>query len=199
MWSRRAARAALAAAATLATAGLAFAQAQLPRVDRFTATTTGMTPADIELRIDVREWSDEAGRSAVVAALAAESDVAAALRELPTLGYVWRSDSGVGYAVKYAHRVATQQGERVTFVTDKRLGAFDFRPWAADGGSGGDELDYSVIELDLTEDGSGDGTLSLAAKVKLDRENRLVQLETAESTPRLLTDARLEQIGRAHV
>jgi len=189
MWSRRAA---LAAAASLAAAGLVFAQSELPRIDRFTATTTGMTPADIELRIDVREWSDEAGRSAVVAALAAESDVADALRELPTLGYVWRSDSGVGYAVKYAHRVATEQGERVTFVTDKRLGAYDFTPWAADGGTGDAELQYSVIELDLSEDGSGDGTLSLAAKVKLDRENHLVQLETAESTPRLLTDAQLE-------
>src|SRR5690606_41244490 len=96
MWSRRAA---LAAAASLAAAGLVFAQSELPRIDRFTATTTGMTPADIELRIDVRVWSDEAGRSAVVAALAAESDDADALRGLQTTGSVLSISTGGGSGV----------------------------------------------------------------------------------------------------
>ena len=191
MWSKRPAARAVLAAAMLAAAGLVCAQNQLPNVERFTATTVSMSPADVELRIDVREWSDEAGRSAVVAALAG-ADVASALRELPTVGYVWRSDSGVGYSVKYAHRVATPEGDRVTFVTDKRLGAYDFKPWTADGTSAGSELDYSVIQLDLADSGSGDGTLSLAAEVKLDREIGLVLLETAEDAPRLLTDAQLE-------
>ncbi|HEX6994748.1 MAG TPA: hypothetical protein VF339_11455 [Gammaproteobacteria bacterium] len=185
-------RSALLAAGALAAATVALAQSRLPDVDRFTATTVAMTPADIELRIDVREWSDEAGRSAVVDALAAGSDVASALRELPTLGYVWRGDSGVGYSVKYAHRIHTSSGERITFVTDKRLGAYDFEPWTADGATEGSELEYSVIELMLPENGTGDGTLSLAAEVKLDRENGLVLLETPADAPRLLTDVKLE-------
>jgi|SRR5690606_5299238 len=191
MWTKRNAARGVLAAAALAAAGLVSAQDQGRDVERFTATTVSMTPAGIELRIDVREWSDEAGRSAVVDALSAE-DVASALRELPTLGYVWRSDSGVGYSVKYAHRVATPEGERITFVTDKRLGAYDFKQWMADGMSAGSELDYSVIALDLGDDGSGEGTLSLAAEVKLDRESSLVVLEAAEDAPRLLTNAQLE-------
>src|SRR5690606_2994838 len=131
---------------------LSGAEAQAPTVDRFTASTVAMTPADLELRIDIREWSDEESRSAVVAVLASDA-VASDLAALPTLGYVWRSDSGVGYSVKYAHRVDTADGERVTLVTDKRLGVHDFRPWTVDGGWEGETLDYSVIELDLPATG----------------------------------------------
>jgi hypothetical protein len=193
MWSNlKYAGAAALAAAALTAANVSYADDQPTSVDRFTATTVSMTPADIQLRIDVREWSDEAGRAAVVDALANESDVATALRELPTLGYVWRSDSGVGYSVKYAHRIETQDGERVTFVTDKKLGAHDFKPWAADGGASVPELDYSVIELYLSDGESGDGSLSLGANVELDRQNQLVHLDAAADAPRLLKDAKLE-------
>ena len=193
MWSsfRTAGGLALAAAALMSATSLASAEEQ-PTVERFTATTISMAPADIELRIDVREWSDEAARSAVLHALASDADASTALRELPTFGYVWRSDSGVGYSVKYAHRVETQDGERVTFVTDTRLGAHDFRPWAASGGPSVPELDYSVIELYLPSGGGGDGSLSLGANVELDRENSLVHLEAPANAPRLLTDAKLE-------
>ncbi len=162
------------------------AGAEALSVERFSARTVSMTPADIELRIDVREWSDEAGRAAVAAALAGEGDAGAALRELPTLGYVWRSDSGVGYAVKYAHRIELPDGERATFVTDRRLGAYDFKPWTVDGDSSGGELDYSVIELALANGGSGDGTISLAAEVEIDDENGLIALDA--NAARVLTD-----------
>lgn len=192
MSNKGALRSAIAAAGALALASLAFAQNRLPEVDRFTATTVSMTPANIELRIDVREWSDEDGRAAVVAALAEGSNVTQALRALPTLGYVWRSDSGVGYSLKYAHRIDTPEGERITFVTDRRLGAYDFKPWAADGVTENSELEYSVIELRLPENGTGDGTLSLAAEVKLDRENGLVLLEAPADAPRVLADVKLE-------
>jgi hypothetical protein len=196
MWNSgvtsRAVGAALAAASLMAAASLSGAETQTSTVDRFTATTVSMTPAGLGLRIDVREWSDEESRSAVVAVLGGEADVASALSALPTLGYVWRSDSGVGYSVKYAHRVDTAEGERVTFVTDKRLGVHDFKPWTVDGGFDGEPLDYSVIELELPDTGTGDGMLSLAADVMIDQENALVSLEIPEDAPRLLTDAKIE-------
>lgn len=191
MWSSAAVIRAALAAGALAAASAAFGQNRLPEVDRFTAKTVAMTP-EIELRIDVREWSDEDARSAVVAALADGSDVAGALRALPTVGYVWRSDSGVGYSLKYAHRIETPDGDRITFVTDKRLGAYDFKPWTADGVTESSELEYSVIELRLPENGTGDGTLSLAAEVKLDQENGLVLLEAPANAPRLLSGVQLE-------
>lgn len=176
-------------AATLATTA-GFAQSRLPSVDRFTATTTSMTPSDIGLRIDVREWSDEESRAAVLAALEREADARGALASLPTLGYVWQSNAGVGYSVKYAHRVALPDGGlRVTFVTDRPLGAHDFRPWRADSGEPESKPAYSVIELYLDDDGAGSGTLSLATGVRLDAANGIVTLADG---PHVLSGAKEE-------
>jgi hypothetical protein len=160
--------------------------------DRFSATTTAMTPRDVSLRIDLRGWSDDAARAAVVAALGSDADAQKALAELPTIGHVWQSGSAVGYAVKYAHRAATADGERLTFVTDRRLGSFDLKPWAADPplASPPDEIGYSVIELYLSPNGQGAGTLSLAAGVQIDSAGALVSL--APDSPRVLTNAKLE-------
>lgn len=187
----RARGAAAATAVGLLAAVIAHAETSSPTtVQRFTAETTEMTPAGIALRIDVREWSNDASRASVVDALSSDSDVGASLKDLPTLGYVWRSDSGVGYSVKYAHRSATPDGERLTFVTDRRLGAYDFRPWSIETGAAqAGELDYSVVELYVDEHGSGDGTLSLAAEVLIDAASGTIALQVDDGTPRVLKDA----------
>jgi hypothetical protein len=176
--------------AALMATGVVQAQPKPDMIDRFTATTTAMTPRDVTLRIDVRQWSDEASRAAVVDALGA-SDVPAALKELPTLGYVWQSGSAAGHALKYAHREPTQSGERITFVTDKRLDSYEYKPWALEGAAPQTVLEYSVIELDLNGSGSGDGTTSLAAEVKLDEAGKLVSLAPAAGAPRVLANAKL--------
>ncbi len=116
--------------AAVAAAGVTRAGTEPVAPDKFTATTTAMSPSGVTLRVDVRTWSDEAARGAVVAALAQESGVHEALASLPTVGYVWQSGSAVGYSVKYAHRVSTPQGESVTFVTDKLIGGYEFKPWS---------------------------------------------------------------------
>jgi hypothetical protein len=157
-------------------------------LERFTATTAAMKPSGTELRIDVREWSDDGGRTAVIEALADDANAAKTLAALPTKGYVWPSGGGVGYAVKYAHRVATQDGERVTFVTDKLLGAYDRAPWTADGPASPRELGYSVIELYIDRGGSGTGSVSLAAGVEVDAANGLVTL--AANAPRVLANVK---------
>jgi hypothetical protein len=170
----------------------AFSQTPTPGAavaERFTATTTAMVPRDVTLRIDVREWSDDAARAAVIAALAQPSDVSKALSALPTVGYVWRGDSAVGYSVKYAHRAPVPEGERITLVTDKRLGSYDFKPWAADQPAS-TELEYSVVELYLDQSGRGAGTMSHAAEVAIDAATALVTL--GADAPRLLANVKLE-------
>jgi hypothetical protein len=163
---------------------LAAHAADRPVPDTYTATTTHLTPADLALKVDIVEWSDEAARSEAVSAIEAGED---ALHALPTLGYLWLEGSGVGYAVKYAYREPTATGgERVTFVTDRRLGAYSFKPWTTDDGTI-EERDYSVIELTLDPSGHGDGTFSLAADVSIDPDHAMVELSA--SPTRLLTNA----------
>lgn len=160
--------------------------------DTFRATTVNMTPADVTLKIDVMNWSDDEARADAVFALEAD-DAATAVAELPTLGYVWISGSAVGYAVKYAHRVADGEGgERITIVTDKPLGAYGLRPWSAESAVATGPSSYSVIELELDADGSGVGTLSLVADVIVDDDADIVSLDRAETVANVLTAAKRE-------
>ena len=189
----RAASAGVVAALLLAAAGGVRAVDSGPALlERFTATTVAMTPRGETLRIDLRTWSDDDARAAVVDALGRGAEAPKALASLPTLGYVWRSRSSVGYAIKYAQRTATSNGERVTFVTDKRLGAYDIERWAADAQQPAAELGYSVVELYLNGSGAGDGTLSLASEVKVDAAAGLVSLAADASSVRVLNDAKRE-------
>lgn len=175
-----------------AASGVQAADSGPEKIDRFMATTTAMTPRGETLRIDLRKWSDDDGRAAVVEALGQGAEASKALAALPTLGYVWRGRSSVGYAIKYAQRTTTPQGERITFVTDKRLGAYDIERWAADAHAPPAELPYSVVELYLSGSGAGDGTLSLAAEVKVDAAAGLVSLAADAGAARVLADAKRE-------
>jgi hypothetical protein len=151
--------------------------------DTYTAVTTHMSPADVELKADILNWSTDEQRGAVISALAADDPVAA-LRELPTLGVVWRSGSAVGYSIKYAHRDAADDGtETITLVTDRAVGSTSFMPWTAEHPAVESSPPYSVIEL---ETGAGaKGTMSLAAPVVIDEDAKLVSLDMQGSAPLL--------------
>src|SRR5215203_4115124 len=137
--------------------------------DTFTATTANMTPAGVTLRMQIIEWQEADARAEVVATLAANADTAAPLAKLPTVGYVWPNGSPVGYSVKYANRAPQQGGgERITLVTDRRLGSYDFKGWSATSATPHGERPYSVIVLDLNSSGTSSGDLSLAADVVID-------------------------------
>jgi len=183
--------AAIAAAIAFSAAGTAFAAAQERTVpDTYLAVTTNMTPADIELKADILHWADDSERAAVIAALQSE-DPSAALRELPSMGAIWRSNSSIGNSIKYAHRAEMPDGSQiVTLVTDKRIAYSTFRPWTANTPSAAEPLDYSVVELNLGGAGEGRGTLSLNAAVRIDPEANLISLDRGDLEP-LLTNVRL--------
>src|SRR5690606_5393011 len=134
---------------------------------------SGMTPAGLGLRIQIITWSDDAARGEVVATL----DDAQALARLPTVGYVWPTGSPVGYTVKYAHRMpAAGGGERITLVTDKPLGSYDFKKWSATGPTARTADKYSVVELYVDSSGQGTGNLSLGAEIAVDTATSTVSL-----------------------
>lgn len=150
--------------------------------DTYTAVTTNMTPAGVELRINVLHWSTDDERAAAIAAMAAE-DPQAELIALPTAGVVWRSGSPVGHAIKYSQRrEAADGGEIVTLVTDRPIGSSSFRPWVADAPADA-SLEYSVVELTVPIAGDGEGTMSIAADVLVDSEAATVSLERGQRAP----------------
>ena len=195
------ARASLAVAAALLLAGALDAGAQestetsVP--ETFTATTANMDPEGTPLRINVLRWSGDDDRQAVVEVLthpdnaASEDSELDALIELPTLGYVWPDGGALGYSIKYAVREETAGGgERVTFVTGRRVGMFAREPWAPAGTPESALRPFSVIELRLDADGDGSGTMSPAADVDIDTASRTVALVNYDAAASLLAEAR---------
>lgn len=168
--------------------------AQLRRVeDTFTAETAGISPAGVALRLQVLAWSDDSARADVVSAL--EGPDLATLAKLPTVGYIWPTDSPVGYSVKYAYRTdAAGGGERITLVTDKPLGSYDYRKWSVSGAAAKTEPGYSVIELTLDAAGNGTGTSSLVADVVVDPATSTVSLASGGAA--VLTQVRRQPDAR---
>ena len=182
----------LALIAILAVCGSVAAQDR-PVPDTYIATTAGMTPDGQGLRFVVTEWSDDGDRSVVVSVLDGEESPSEVLSELSSVGAVWLDGSGAGYAIKYAHRAAIDDGgEVVTLVTDKPVGSYNFRPWAVENATATATVDYSVIELRLDASGNGVGTMSLAADVATDDEANTVSLVRADATPDVLADVALQ-------
>ena len=193
------ARATVATALLLAGALGAAAQESTERSvpEKFTATTVNMDPAGTDLRINVLRWSGDDDRRAVVDVLtdpentASDDGELAALMELPTLGYVWPDGGALGYALKYAVREAAPDGgERLTFVTGRRLGRFARETWAPAGAPEAALQPYTVIELRLDANGDGAGTLSPAAAAAFDAANRTVSLVDYDAAPTLLAEAK---------
>lgn len=153
------------------------AGAQERRVpETYTAVTTNMTPAGVELRVDVVRWSTDEERTAAIAAMTAD-DPKAELTALPTAGVVWRSGSAVGHSIKYAQRRQSADGsEIVTLVTDRPIGSSSFTPWVAETPAD-TALAYSVIELTVPAAGGGEGTMSIAAEARIDTAAATVSLD----------------------
>lgn len=161
----------------------------------FTATTANMTPAGINVRLQIIEWQEPDARSEVVATLAAGADATTPLAKLPTVGYIWPSGSPVGYSVKYAHRAQAADGTtRITLVTDRRLGSYDYKGWSVATPATA-EVPYSVVELYVDGSGAGTGTTSLAANVELDEQAGTVALVGGSSGVKLLTNVKRETTG----
>ena len=197
-------RASVAGLAILATASLpAHAQTNrpptpAPQIEKYAATTVNMNPGAGEpLSIRVSRWSTDAERERLTGLFAekGQQELQTALAAAPTLGYIWTSET-LGYSLRYAYRLPTPDGgERIILATDHRLGAWSREAWKASA-AGAPDYEFTVIELRLTRRGTGEGKISLGAKVAVDQESKTIALENYNAAPILLKDVKREGPGR---
>ena len=161
--------------------------------EAFTATTANIDPAGEDLTFNVLRWSTEADRQALIGVLMSaaaeqgEDTELSDLIELPTLGDLWPSGGGVGYALKYIHRVVTPEGgEQITFVTDPRVGTYGRIPWTTADAPEARVKAFVVIELRLDRNGDGEGKMSVAADIVFDIEGSTIALDNYDAAPVLL-------------
>ena len=112
-----------------------------------------------------------------------------ALRDNPKVGYI-RTPNSIGYDLHFARKVPLEDGgERVVLATDRYISFWEqwARPRTID-------YPFTVIEMRIKTDGTGEGKMSLATKVIPEKNKNLIVLENYGTQPVLLTTVRREPL-----
>jgi hypothetical protein len=144
-----------------------------------------MTPTvatTVDIAID--RWSTDAERDRLFVAFAETPDKAlATLQKLPSVGHIRTPDS-IGYDLRYARRTVSGDGaERVVIITDRPIGFWEAanRPRVSD-------YPFTVIELHVSSNGKGEGKMSVATKITLDKATKTIVLENYANQPVMLNE-----------
>ena len=174
-------------------ATVAAGTAQTARVDGFTATVVNVADAvSPTFRVDLTRWSTDAERDRVTAAFATKGDAALAdvLKDVPTVGYIWTGES-VGYPVRFAYRQMLPDGsERIVLASDRRLGSYQPKPWAAVPPAQAQNYTFTVIELHLPKGGPGEGKISINTRITSESTAKTLTLENYAFAPVVLRNIR---------
>jgi hypothetical protein len=114
----------------------------------------------------------------------------AAIGKAPTVGYIWTNEA-VGYSLKYAYRMpASDGGERVVLVTDRRLGGYTTSWNPKTPAANVPSYDFSIVELRLSSKGPGEGKSSLTTKVMFDADAKTLALENYAAATSVLQNVK---------
>lgn len=132
------------------------------------------------ITIDIRRWSTDEERGKLFAAYSQGAQQAAeGMQKAESVGYIWRSGSGLGQSVRYAFDTKLPDGrQRVVLVTTDNILEWNRRPGAA---SSEPAPPLTVVELRLPAAGPGEGKLS--AKVSADSAEKLLAIDGYEGAP----------------
>ena len=190
---RRVAVALTLAGALASASALALAQTS-GTPERYTALAVNMSnvgrPGAETVEIAVERWSTDADRDRLIKTLLDKGPekLLDTLQDLPRVGY-FRTPNSIGYDLHYARKNPLPDGgERVVLATDRRIGMWEAvnRPRTID-------YPFTIIELHLNRDGEGEGKLSLATKITVDKESNTVVLEDYANQPVMLQSVKREQ------
>lgn len=173
----------------LAVGSAAFVSSAQQAVARYSALAVDLTAsggqAATPVTIVITRWATDEERNRLVSTLKEGSTSAtlSQLRDLPRAGSIGATGS-VGIEIRFARRTPTPDGgQRLILVTERPLSFWERR----DAGRS-TEYPFTLIEIRLGPNGKGEGKVSLATKVIVDREANLVVLENHSGQPILLQE-----------
>lgn len=111
-----------------------------------------------------------------------------ALVDMPRVGYI-RTPNSLAYDLHFARKTRLDEGgERIVLATDRYISFWEAtnRPRSVD-------YPFTVIELRVKPDGTGEGKMSLATRITGDQENGTIVLENYATQPVMLNDVRKEK------
>jgi len=141
------------------------------------------------VEIVVDRWSTEAEASRLLEALQTQGPqrLLDALQAIPRLGYI-RTPDTIGYELHFARKTPGEDGgEHIVIATDRYISFWEARnqPRSID-------YPFTVIEIHMKGDGTGEGKMSIATKVTADKKRGTVVLENFGTQP-----VRLNEVRRA--
>jgi len=132
----------------------------------------------VNVNIHIEQFSTPDDRKALIDAFArsGQDGLVDVLQDMKSKGRVRFASGGVGNDVKYIIELPSESGRRFRLVTDRNLAFAELY-------SGTRSRDYSVgaIELVLTPDGKGSGTVLPACKLKVDKKTQQIEIETYQN------------------
>ena len=130
------------------------------------------------VNIHIEQFSTPDDRKALIDAFArsGQDGFVDVLQDMKPKGRVRFASGGVGNDVKYIIELPSESGRRFRLVTDRNLAFGELY-------SGSRSRDYSVgaIELVLTPDGKGSGTVLPACKLTVDKKTQQIEIETYQN------------------
>ena len=131
-----------------------------------------------DVNIIIEQFSTPADRKALIDAFtrSGQDGLVSVLEDMKPKGQVRFASGGVGNDVKYIIELPSEKGRRLRLVTDRNLA---FRELY----QGTRSRDYSVgaIDLVLTPDGKGSGTVLPAVKLTVDKKKQQIEIETYQN------------------
>lgn len=146
------------------------------------------TGANADVDINITRWSTEAERQKLIAAFVEKgpTKLLDALQDQKPVG-IFKLPNRLGYDLRFARQIPLEDGgRRIVILTDRPMPEWEVREQ-------GRTLDYpfTLIEIHLKKDGTGEGKLSVATKITLNKKDNTVQLENWESEPVRLNNIRV--------
>jgi hypothetical protein len=130
------------------------------------------------VNIIIEQFSTPADQKALIEAFkrSGQDGLVNVLEDMTSKGRVRFASGGVGNDVKYIIELPSDKGRRFRLVTDRYLsfGALYYNPRSND-------YNVGAIELTLTPDGKGSGTVLPACRLTMDKKRQQVEIETYQN------------------
>ncbi|HVZ21552.1 MAG TPA: hypothetical protein VG871_10845 [Vicinamibacterales bacterium] len=146
----------------------------------------GQAPVDIV----VSRWSTEMERRSLLMALTKDGQrgLLDKLQGMKPVGTIRVNNQGLAYDLRYSHEKPDPEGGRqIVLGTDRPISAWEAlrQPRSID-------YPFTVIQMHLDDNGEGQGTVVLAARVTASDDGRYITVENLAAGPIKLTNIKQE-------
>jgi len=159
--------------------------------EKYTATAMNINNGRAgNIDITVSRWSSDKQRDALIAVMVNKGPekLLDALQDMPAVGH-FGAPGNLSWDIHFARKsMLPDGGERVVLITDRRISF-----WEAANQPRSIDYPFTVIELRLNRDGEGEGKMSIATKIMLDKKENMITLENYETSPVRLSNIRREK------